>query len=159
MARAHSAGVVLYRRRDAGVEVLLVHPGGPFWARKDAGAWSIPKGEIGEGETPEAAARREFAEETGAALHGELHALPPVAQSRAKTVHPFAAEGEFDPAALRSATLSLAWPPNSGRTVTFPEVDRAAWFPLDEARRRILSGQRPILDALAAVVGERDPLP
>ena len=153
MARAHSAGVILYRRRGGDVDVLLVHPGGPYWARKDAGAWSIPKGEIDEGEAPDAAARREFAEETGVALAGPLTPLPPVAQSRAKTVHPFAAEGEFDPATLRSATLSLPWPPNSGRTITFPEVDRAEWFALDEARRRILAGQRPILDALAAMLG------
>jgi predicted NUDIX family NTP pyrophosphohydrolase len=150
MARAHSAGVVLYRRRGGGVEVLLAHPGGPFWARKDAGAWSIPKGEIGEGETPEAAARREFREETGALLSVALVPLPPVAQSRAKTVHPFAAASDFDPATLQSATVSLAWPPGSGRTTSFPEIDRAEWFALDEARRRIIPGQRPILDALAA---------
>jgi predicted NUDIX family NTP pyrophosphohydrolase len=155
MARVHSAGVVLYRQRDGGVEVLLVHPGGPFWARKDAGAWSIPKGEIGDGEMPEAAARREFHEETGASLSAPLVALPPVAQSRAKTVHPFAAASDFDPASLRSATLSLAWPPGSGQTTSFPEIDRAEWFALDEARRRIVPGQRPILDALAATLDNR----
>ena len=156
MARTQSAGVVLYRRREKTVEVLLVHPGGPFWARKDLGAWTIPKGEIEEGEGPEVAARREFAEETGVALTAALVALPPIAQSRVKTVHPFAAEGEFDPASLRSATVSLPWPPGSGRTSTFPEVDRAEWFALDEARRRILPGQRPILDALQALLdGER----
>ena len=148
MPRTHSAGIVLYRRRAEGVEVLLVHPGGPFWARRDLGAWSIPKGEIGPGEAPEAAARREFAEETGATLAAALTPLPPVAQSRAKTVHAFAAEGDFDPATLESAQVTLVWPPNSGRSVTFPEVDRARWFALDEARRRILAGQAPILDAL-----------
>ena len=150
MARAHSAGVLLYRRRGADVDVLLVHPGGPFWARKDAGVWSIPKGEFAPDEAPELAARREFCEETGIALAVDLVALAPVAQSRGKTVHAFVAEHDLDPAAVRSNTFELEWPPRSGRLQSFPEIDRAAWFPLDEARRRIVAGQRPLLDELAA---------
>ena len=147
MARAQSAGVILFRRRGGHVEVLLVHPGGPFFARKDDGAWSIPKGEFTD-ESPEGAARREFAEETGIELTVPLFALPVVTQSRAKAVHPFAAEGDVDTAAIRSNTFTLEWPPKSGRSQTFPEVDRAAWFSLAEARVKILQGQRPILDAL-----------
>ena len=148
MARAQSAGVVLFRRRNAAIEVLLVHPGGPFWARKDDGAWSIPKGEFTPDEMPEAAARREFAEETGVALSIDLVALPPVTQSRAKTVHPFAGEFDVAPSAIRSNTFAMEWPPRSGRMQTFPEIDRAAWFSLDEARTKIVVGQRPILDEL-----------
>jgi predicted NUDIX family NTP pyrophosphohydrolase len=148
MARAQSAGVVLFRRRKAGIEVLLVHPGGPFWTRKDAGAWSIPKGEFVPDETPEAAARREFGEETGIALTIELVALSPVKQSHAKTVHPFAGESDLDPATIRSNQFELEWPPRSGRMQTFPEIDRAAWFTLVEARTKIVAGQRPILDEL-----------
>ena len=153
MARARSAGVILYRRRDDRVEVLLVHPGGPFWAKKDAGAWSIPKGEFDETETSEAAARREFEEETGIALTTPLRALAPVAQSRGKTVHAFAAEADLDPARIVSNTFTLEWPPRSGRMQAFPEIDRAAWFALDEARTRIVAGQRPILDELAGLLG------
>jgi predicted NUDIX family NTP pyrophosphohydrolase len=148
MARAQSAGVVLFRRRKAGIEVLLVHPGGPFWTRKDDGAWSIPKGEFAPDETPEAAARREFGEETGIALPIYLFPLSPVTQSRAKTVHPFAGEFDLDPATIRSNPFELEWPPRSGRMQTFPEIDRAAWFALDEARTKIVAGQRPILDEL-----------
>lgn len=153
MARAQSAGVVLYRRREAGLEVLLVHPGGPFWSRRDEGAWSIPKGEFDEPEAPADAARREVAEETGISLAGPLEPLTPVAQSRGKIVHPFASEGDVDPAAVTSNTFTLEWPPRSGRMQAFPEIDRAAWFTLDEARRRIVPGQRPILDELALRVG------
>jgi predicted NUDIX family NTP pyrophosphohydrolase len=148
--RAHSAGVLLYRWREGRLEVLLVHPGGPFWARKDDGAWSIPKGEFGAGETPEVAARREFTEETGAELPASLLPLPPVAQSSRKIVHAFAAEGDLDPAAVRSNDVSLEWPPHSGRTATFPEIDRAAWFAIGDARRKILAGQRALIDALCA---------
>ena len=154
MARLQSAGVVLFRRRQDRVEVLLVHPGGPFWTRKDAGAWSIPKGEFDADEAPAAAARREFREETGVALTAELIALTPVAQSRGKTVHAFAAEADLDPALVASNTFTLEWPPRSGRMQTFPEIDRAAWFALDEARTKIVAGQRPILDDLARLVSE-----
>jgi len=148
MAGTQSAGILLYRRRVTGAEVLLVHPGGPFWARRDDGAWSIPKGEFDVSESPEAAARREFAEETGIALTGALTPLPPVVQSRAKTVHAFAAEVDIDPARVRSNTFEMEWPKHSGRTQSFPEVDRAAWFTFAQAHAKIVAGQRPLLDAL-----------
>jgi predicted NUDIX family NTP pyrophosphohydrolase len=148
MAAKQSAGVLLYRKRPAGAEVLLVHPGGPFWARRDDGAWSIPKGEFDASETAEAAARREFAEETGITLTTVLTPLRPVVQSRAKTVHAFAAEGDIDPADVRSNRFEMEWPPRSGRMQSFPEVDRAAWFTLSDARVKLVVGQRPLLDAL-----------
>ena len=126
MPKARSAGVVLYRRRGDVLEVLLVHPGGPYWARKDDGAWSIPKGEFAHDEAPEAAARREFQEELGVELSAQLIPLTPIEQSRGKTVYPFAAEGELDVERVRSNSVSIEWPPRSGKTTTFPEVDRAA---------------------------------
>ncbi|HVE70316.1 MAG TPA: NUDIX domain-containing protein [Thermoanaerobaculia bacterium] len=143
-----SAGIVLYRRRGEGLEVFLVHPGGPFWAKKDLGAWSIPKGEIDEGEDPAAAAMREFSEETGFAVEGELRALKPLRQPSGKTVVAFAVEGDCDPAQLRSNLFSMEWPPKSGKRAEFPEVDRGAWFPIEEARTKILKGQAPFLDEL-----------
>ena len=145
-----SAGVLMYRRTGAELEVFLVHPGGPFWAKKDAGAWSIPKGEFAADETPADAARREFIEETGVDPGPDLVALAVVTQSRAKVVHAFAIERDLDPATIRSNTFELEWPPRSGRMQPFPEADRAAWFTLDEARVKIVAGQRPILDALTA---------
>jgi len=148
----HSAGVLLYRRTGAGaLEVFLVHPGGPFWARRDDGAWSIPKGEPAPGEDPLAAAVREFREETGFAVTGPFAALPPVRQKGGKVVTAFAAEGDCDPAALVSGTFPLEWPPRSGRVTQVPEVDRGAWFGLDEARVKLLPGQVALLDHLAAV--------
>lgn len=144
-----SAGVLAWRRRAGGLEIFLVHPGGPFWAKKDEGAWSIPKGEIAEGEDPLAAARREFLEETGLALDGDFRALAPVRQAGGKTVLAFAVEAELDPGAIRSNLFSMEWPPRSGRQAQFPEVDRAAWFTLEQARVKLLAGQRPLLDALA----------
>ncbi len=144
-----SAGIVLFRRRPHGVEVLLVHPGGPFWAKKDAGSWSIPKGEIDPGEDPAAAARREFREETGMAYDGELIGLGEFRQPGGKIVAAFAAEGEFEPASLVSQTFTMEWPPRSGKTAEFPEVDRAAWFAPAEAAIKIVAGQRAMLDALA----------
>jgi predicted NUDIX family NTP pyrophosphohydrolase len=154
-----SAGLLLYRRREGAVEVLLVHPGGPFWANKDDGVWSIPKGEYAAHEDPLAAARREFAEETGAMPEGEAVALGAFRQSSAKIVDAWAVEGDFDPAALRSNTFTLEWPPRSGKTREVPEVDRAAWFAPEEAARKLLKGQRPILEALLARLGggRRDP--
>jgi predicted NUDIX family NTP pyrophosphohydrolase len=143
-----SAGILLYRRASAGPEVFLVHPGGPFWAKRDEGAWSIPKGECQPGEDALAAARREFAEETGLRLEGEFVALGTYRQSSAKTVEVWAAEGDADPARLESNTFAMEWPPRSGRTQDFPEVDRAAWFSPPEAARKILKGQLPILEAL-----------
>jgi predicted NUDIX family NTP pyrophosphohydrolase len=143
-----SAGLLMYRRGDAGLAVLLVHPGGPFWANKDLGAWSIPKGEHTADEEPLAAAQREFAEETGAQPRGEFVPLGEVTQPGGKHVTAWAVEGDFDPATLVSGTFQMEWPPRSGRQRSFPEVDRAAWLSLDEARRKILAGQRPFIDRL-----------
>jgi predicted NUDIX family NTP pyrophosphohydrolase len=145
MPRAQSAAVVMYRCRAGVLEVLLVHPGGPFWQRKDDGAWSFPKGEFAAGERPEDAARREFAEETGVAIDGELRSLTPVKQRSGKLVHPFAIEGDLDSAAIASNTFELEWPPKSGIRRAFPEVDRAGWFDLETAGRKLIDGQRPIL--------------
>ncbi|NOT27085.1 MAG: NUDIX domain-containing protein [Acidobacteria bacterium] len=152
MAPQISAAVLLYRRRRDGTEVLLVHPGGPFWAKKDLGAWSLPKGEIAEGEPALEAATREFREETGLAVDGEFTELKPVKQKGGKTVLAWAVEGDFDPSQLRSNTFSIEWPPRSGTFQAFPEVDRAAWFALPEARNRILAGQTDLLDQLARLL-------
>jgi predicted NUDIX family NTP pyrophosphohydrolase len=143
-----SAGILLYRRTPAGLEVFLVHPGGPFWAKKGEGAWGIPKGECQPGEDALAAARREFAEETGLRLEGEAIALGSFRQSSVKTVEVWVVEGDADPAKLASNTFAMEWPPRSGRMQDFPEVDRAAWFTLPEAARKILKGQLAILEAL-----------
>jgi predicted NUDIX family NTP pyrophosphohydrolase len=151
MARI-SAGVLLYRRRGGVVEVFLVHPGGPFWAKKDRAAWSIPKGEIDPGEDLLAAARREFREETGLVVEGELAPLVPVTQPGGKVVHAFALEGDADPAAVQSNTFEMQWPPRSGRMQAFPEVDRAAWLALDVAREKIHKGQVGLLDQLEAML-------
>lgn len=134
-----SAGLLLYRRTPRGLEVFLVHPGGPFWAKKDAGAWSIPKGEIAAGEDPLAAAQREFTEETGLAAHGMFIALDPITQTGGKIVLAWAIEADADPAHIRSNTFTF-----KGRD--YPEVDRAAWFSLEEARRKILPSQQALLD-------------
>ena len=148
-----SAGVLLYRRKDRDIEVLLVHPGGPYWTRKDAGAWSLPKGEVEEGEDPRTAALREFAEETGTRLpDGALEPLGSVKLKSGKLVHAFAVAGDLDPQAIVSSTFELEWPPRSGRTRTFPEVDRAGWFGLDEAREKLLEAQRPFLDRIVAAL-------
>jgi predicted NUDIX family NTP pyrophosphohydrolase len=148
-----SAGIALYRRSGSELEVLLVHPGGPLWARRDAGAWSIPKGEYGEEEDPEAAARREFAEELGAeAPAGELVDLGEVRQRSGKLVRGFAAAGDLDAGAITSNTFTMEWPPRSGRTQEFPEVDRAQWFTLAQARERINRGQVPLLERLERAV-------
>jgi predicted NUDIX family NTP pyrophosphohydrolase len=147
-----SAGILMYRRQSDAVEVLLVHPGGPFWKNKDEGAWSIPKGLYEEGEDALAAARREFEEETGAAPAGEFIPLGEFKQSSAKIVSVWAVEGEFDVTKLASNTFALEWPPKSGKINDFPEIDRAAWFSLNEARRKILKGQRTALDALVATL-------
>lgn len=151
---AKSAGVLVYRKRAGALQVLLVHPGGPFWAKRDAGAWSIPKGEYADDEEPEAAARREFAEETGWVLAGDLTLLGEVRQKAGKAVTAFAAEGDFDPAMLKSNEFEMEWPPKSGRRASFPEVDRAEWFSLDQAREKMIEGQRPLLDRLAAISGD-----
>lgn len=148
-----SAGVLVYRLEAGGPEVLLVHPGGPFWARKDEGAWSIPKGEIGEGEAAEEAAMREFFEETGFSLSGDLAALGEFKQPSGKRVIAFALKGDLDPARLSSNLCRIEWPPRTGRLIDIPEVDRAAWFPLPEAMGKIVKGQRGVLEALARQLG------
>lgn len=143
-----SAGVLLYRVRQALPEVFLVHPGGPFWAKKDAGAWSIPKGEAAPGEDLLARAQQEFTEETGFSIAGEFRPLAPVKQSGGKIVHAWAVEGDCDAAAIKSNTFDLEWPPRSGRVQAFPEIDRAGWFGLAAARDKINPAQRGLIDEL-----------
>lgn len=155
MSDKTSAGLLLFRRRGGSVEVLLVHPGGPFWKDKDWGAWSIPKGEFDDGEPPLEAARREFEEETGSAASGPYMPLAPLRQKSGKVIHAWAAEGDLDASAIRSNTFSLEWPPRSGRRQTFPEVDRAEWFDPDEALRRIHPGQAPFLSELREHLARR----
>jgi predicted NUDIX family NTP pyrophosphohydrolase len=142
-----SAGLLVYRRNANRIEVLLVHPGGPFWAKKDAGAWTIPKGlaEAAADSDLLATAQREFTEETGVAAQGPFLPLTPVTQASGKTVHAFACAGDFDPAELVSNVFEIEWPPRSGRRQNFPEVDRAAWFGLAEAMDKIIGYQRPLL--------------
>jgi predicted NUDIX family NTP pyrophosphohydrolase len=148
-----SAGILMYRRSGTGLEVLLVHPGGPYWRRKDEGAWSIPKGEIDGEEDASTVARREFAEETGVVLADQpLEPLGEIRQRAGKRVIAFAVEGDLDVHAIRSNTFEIEWPPRSGKMQTFPEIDRAGWFDLVAARTRILEGQRPLLDRLAELV-------
>lgn len=153
MPRKHSAGLLVYRRRRGACEVFLVHPGGPFWQARDLGAWSIPKGEFGPEESALDAARREFAEETGIEMSGDFVPLAPIRQPSGKTVEAWAVEGDCDPAAVRSNTFALEWPPGSGHVRSFPEVDRAAWFAIDEAQARITKGQRGLLDELRQRLG------
>jgi len=148
--RKASAGLLLYRNAAGGLEVLLVHPGGPYWARKDIGAWSIPKGEIEPGEEALAAARREFEEETGASVEGTFLLLPSVKLRSGKVVHAWAIEADFDAAGLRSNLFSMEWPPKSGQQREFPEADRAEWLSIDVARVKIHPGQAPLLDHLLA---------
>ena len=149
MAARKSAGILLYRRSGDELEVLLVHPGGPFWASKDAGAWSLPKGEYEDGDDALAAALREFEEETGTAPPpGPLTDLGSVKQRSGKVVSAWAAEGDLDAEAIRSNTFAMEWPPRSGRMQDFPEIDRAAWFGLEEARERINPAQAAFLDRL-----------
>jgi len=146
---AKSAGLVLYRRRDGSLEVLLVHPGGPFWQRRDEGVWSIPKGEFGENEVGIDVARREFQEELGtAAPEGDATPLGEVRQAGGKVVHAWALPGDLDVTKTTSNTFEIEWPPRSGKLQTFPEVDRAAWFDLDRARRKLLPAQRAFIDRL-----------
>ena len=154
MAVRQSAGILLFRRSDAGVEVLLGHMGGPFWERKDAGAWSVPKGEYEPDEQPLAAARREFTEELGLpAPNGEPLDLGSVRQSGGKVVIVWAVEGDLDPNEVVPGTFELEWPKGSGRVRRFPEVDRAAWWNLEQARQKLVAAQREFLDRLAARLG------
>jgi len=143
-----SAGILMYRHGDAGIEVLLVHPGGPFWRNRDLGAWSIPKGEFLEGENPEAVARREFAEELGIESTGPLQPLGQLRQRGGKTVIGYAAKGALDVANVRSNQVPIEWPPRTGRIIHIPEIDRAEWFDLPLARKKILASQQPFLDRL-----------
>lgn len=149
---AESAGILMYKRVDGQRLVLLVHPGGPFWRGKDLGAWSIPKGEPEPGEEVEATARREFTEETGTAPDGPLLPLGQIRQRGGKTVTAFAIAGDLDASRVRSSEFQLEWPPKSGRTQSFPEVDRAGWFDLATARKKILEAQRPLLDRLEEIL-------
>lgn len=148
-----SAGILLFRRHSGSIQVLLVHPGGPFWKDRDEGAWSIPKGEIADGEPALDAARREFEEETGFTLAGPFEALAPVKQKSGKVVYAWAAEEDLDPGAMRSNTFTMEWPPRSGVQRTFPEADCASWFSIPDAARKINAGQVPLLRELAARLG------
>ena len=147
-----SAGVLVFRRRAGALDVLLVHPGGPFWRNKDAGAWTIPKGEIVEGEEPRAGALRELREEVGLDYSGELIELTSITQRGGKRVRAWAAETDFDPTTLVSNTFEMEWPPKSGARASFPEVDRAEWFDLEAAREKINAAQAALLDDLARIV-------
>lgn len=148
---ADSAGILLYKRSEGELRVLLAHPGGPFWRRKDLGAWSIPKGERTADEDPETAARREFAEELGPPPEGPLQPLGRIRQRGGKEVEAFALEGDFEVSGLRSNLFSMEWPPRSGRMQSFPEIDRAEWFALPAAREKILARQQALLDRLEAL--------
>jgi predicted NUDIX family NTP pyrophosphohydrolase len=147
-----SAGLLMYRCREEGVEVLLVHPGGPFWAKKDLGAWSIPKGQYTPEEDPLAAARREFEEETGFPSEGKFLELQEVVQKGGKHVKAWGFEGDCDPEALKSNTFTMEWPPKSGKQEEFPEIDRAGWFTLMEAKQKILHSQLPLLEELEDIL-------
>jgi predicted NUDIX family NTP pyrophosphohydrolase len=152
MSFKRSAGLLMFRRRPTGFEVFLVHPGGPYWAKKDLGAWSIPKGEYAEGDEPLEAAQREFAEETGFSSAGDFIALGEVKQPSGKIVTAWAFEGDCNPDDLRSNTCIIEWPPRSGRNLEIPEVDRGSWFSIDESRQRLLKGQLPFLDRLLSAL-------
>lgn len=147
-----SAGLLMYRHTATGLEVLLAHPGGPFWARKDDGAWMLPKGELAAGEDPLEAARREFEEEIGLLPAGPFAPLGEVRQKGGKRVLAWAVAGDFAPGDLRSNTFEIEWPPRTGQLRRFPEVDRVAWFTLDAARSKVLSSQRPFIERLATAV-------
>lgn len=149
-----SAGILMFRRTSDGPQVLLAHPGGPFWRRRDEGAWMLPKGELAPGELSADAARREFQEELGAPATGALHPLGRLRQKGGKWVEAFALEGDFDPAALRSNLFQLEWPPHSGRLAAFAEIDRVDWFTLAQARGKILPSQAALLDRLQALVDD-----
>ena len=152
-----SAGLLMYRRRDGVLHVFLVHPGGPYWAKKDAGAWSIPKGEFETGEDPLAAAQREFAEETGFQATGRFIPLAPLKQPSGKIIHAWGIEGDVNATRIRSNSFSMEWPPGSGRQQEFPEVDRAAWFTVEAAEEKITPGQKAFIEELERTIGENPP--
>ena len=155
MAKKESAGILMYRWRNSTLEVFLVHPGGPFWAKKDAGSWSIPKGELSEGEDRLNAAKREFREETGFLPEGNFLALAPIKQTAGKLVYGWAVRGDCDAKRIVSNTFSMEWPPRSGKRRDFPEVDRAEWFTMEVAKEKILKGQVSFLEELSRTV-EKD---
>ena len=148
-----SAGLLMFRIRGGELELFLVHPGGPFWSKKDLGCWSIPKGEYSEAEDPLAAAKREFLEETGCEAQGDFLELAPIRQPSGKTISAWAFAGDCDAGAVTSNTFSLEWPPKSGKTLEFPEVDRAGWFDLELSRQKLSKGQLGFIDALCALLG------
>jgi predicted NUDIX family NTP pyrophosphohydrolase len=152
----HSAGILMYRRRQTIVEVLLAHMGGPFWAKKDLGAWSIPKGEFEPGEIPLDAAKREFQEETGLTVNGEFIPLTPIKLSGGKILHAWAVEGDCDASSIKSNTFMLEWPPRSGKQQAFPEIDRAEWYSLDDAQEKVTKGQRGLIEALRRILREEN---
>lgn len=147
-----SAGILMYRRKAGKIQVLLVHPGGPFWKNRDAGAWSIPKGEYGPDEDPLAAARREFQEEIGITPEGSFVRLPDIRQKGGKQVSAWALPGDLDASRVAGGTFEMEWPPRSGKKAIFPEIDRAEWFSLNTAREKILSSQIPLIDALEKIL-------
>jgi len=146
-----AAGILLYRRGRAGLEVLLAHPGGPLWARKDAGAWTLPKGQFTDSELPLDAAKREFEEEMGSAPSGEFQSLGSIKQPSGKVIHAWAVESDFDIRTVRSNLFELEWPPKSGVKAEFPEIDRAGWFAIAEARIKIIKGQEPFIGRLLEI--------
>ena len=147
-----SAGILLYRIQQKSIEVFLVHPGGPFWSKKDEGAWSIPKGEFNENEEPLAAAKREFQEETGIKISGDFIALSPVKQKGGKMVYAWAVEGDIDPEKIKSNHFEIEWPPRSGKMKSFPEIDKAAWFHLNEAQKKIIEAQSAFIKELESKI-------
>lgn len=149
---SQSAGILLYRIKDNNLELFLVHPGGPFWQKKDLGAWSIPKGEFSDNEDPFAAAKREFEEETGMALSGNFTELTPVKQKAGKLIYTWAMQGDIDPATISSNCFSMEWPPQSGKWKKFPEVDKAEWFEVDEAKQKINPAQATLIDELLNII-------
>jgi predicted NUDIX family NTP pyrophosphohydrolase len=156
VAKKLSAGILLYRRHGPTVEVFLVHPGGPYWAQRNDGIWSIPKGEYHEGEDPLVAARREFTEETGSQVAGSFLPLTPLTQPSGKVVSAWAVEGDLDAGTVKSNSFSLEWPPHSGQRQDFPEVDRGDWFDLAVARAKLQPGQRGFLDQLQGLLKDRE---
>ena len=151
--KSQSAGLLLFRRQDDATQVLLGHPGGPFWNSRDQGAWTVPKGLIAPGESPRTTAQREFAEETGHHPDGDFMSLGSARQPGGKLVHVWAVRGDWDPGELQSNTFEMEWPPRSGRRRSFPEIDRAAWFGIAEARVKILKGQAVFIDRLTKILG------
>lgn len=147
-----SAGILLFRLAQYGPEFFLVHPGGPFWAKKDLNSWSVPKGEFTEGEEPLSAALREFEEETGQSLSGDCIPLTPVKQKGGKIIYCYACNGDIDPSTIKSNYFEMEWPPRSGKKQSFQEVDKAGWFDAEAARKKILTGQIPLIDELLLIL-------